>query len=62
MILSTTTYLLYCLANFHPEPYLLIPAGLVVGIGEACSWPVMMLLISDYGHRYSKHASQSGEY
>ena len=62
MILAECTYLLYCLINFYPEPYLLIPAGLFLGIGEACSWPVIMILISDYGHRYSKYASKSGAY
>lgn len=40
---SMLTYTAYAFSIFYPEPYLLIPAGAFVGIGEVCFWPCAVL-------------------
>ena len=62
MLISEATYLTYCLANFYPQPYLLIPTGLLVGFGEACMWPCMMIYILYFAQCYARHAPQSSAY
>lgn len=63
MYLAQLTYLIYCLANFYPKPFILIPAGLIVGIGEACFWPSAILFTMHYARCFSRAGPQSaGQY
>ena len=62
MLISESTYLIYCLANFYPEAYLLIPAGLLVGFGEACMWPCMMIYILYFAQCYARYAPKSSAF
>lgn len=59
MIFALVTHFIYSLANFYPEPYILIPAGVIVGIGEACYWPCAMIFIMHYAAVYAKYAMKS---
>ena len=62
MLVAELSYFLYCLVNFYPVPYLLIPAGLLVGFGEACMWPTMMIFIAHFGDQYGKYSEKDGGY
>lgn len=62
MLVANISYFLYCLVNFYPVPYLLIPAGLLVGFGEACMWPTMMIFIAHFGDQYGKYSEKDGGY
>jgi len=53
MYMAQTTYLIYSIANFYPQAFILIPAGLIVGIGEACFWPSAILFTIHYASCYS---------
>jgi len=59
IIFALLTHFLYSIANFFPEPYILIPAGVIVGIGEACYWPCAMIYIMYYASTYAKYAMKS---
>jgi len=39
--------------------FTLIPAGVIVGIGEATMWPVMLLYCVHYARCYARYASKS---
>lgn len=45
--------------HYFSEPYILIPAGVIVGIGEACYWPCAMIFIMHYAAVYAKYAMKS---
>lgn len=53
LLISQATYLCYIIANFFPEPYILIPAGALVGIGEACFWPTAILFVMHFAKVYA---------
>ncbi|XP_076805885.1 protein unc-93 homolog A-like [Clavelina lepadiformis] len=55
------TYLVYILVNYYPESYTLIPAGVIVGMGEATMWPAMMLFVVHYARRFARHGTKSTE-
>ena len=41
---------------FFAEPYILVPAGLIVGFGEACFWPSAMLIVMHFAKSYSEQS------
>ena len=43
------------------EAFILIPAGLIVGIGEACFWPSAILFTMHYARCYARAGPQSAE-
>lgn len=40
------------------ESYILIPAGILTGMGEATMWPVMGLFVVHYARCYARHGQQ----
>nr|XP_004226179.3 protein unc-93 homolog A-like [Ciona intestinalis] len=52
------TYLLYVLANYFPEAYVLIPVGILMGIGEATMWPVMFVYVVHYAKQFASFGTK----
>lgn len=47
------TYVIYTVANIYPTFYTMIPASLIVGMGDCMLWSCMPLLNSFFAKRYS---------
>ncbi|XP_078492351.1 protein unc-93 homolog A-like isoform X1 [Ciona intestinalis] len=58
LIFSTMTHFIYILLNFYPVPYLLIPAGILVGMGSSTMWPAMMVYVAHFARRFAKFSSK----
>jgi len=44
------------------EVYILIPAGVIVGVGEATMWPSMMLFCVHYARCFARYGSRDVEF
>nr|XP_026692178.1 protein unc-93 homolog A-like isoform X1 [Ciona intestinalis] len=47
-----------CYPVSFSEPYILIPAGVIVGMGESVMWPVMMVYVVHFARRFAKFGSK----
>ncbi|XP_039270075.2 protein unc-93 homolog A-like [Styela clava] len=61
LILSEACYLIYCLSNFYPELYVLVPGGIICGIGRALFVPSYTMLIIRLAHHCAEY-SKSRQY
>jgi len=62
LIIAELSYLIYVAINFYPEPYLLIPAGLLVGFGEASMWPCLILYAVHFANCYAKFGEKTSSH
>nr|XP_039260018.1 UNC93-like protein isoform X1 [Styela clava] len=65
ILLSEATYGIYIASNYYPEYYTMLPAALLLGVGEATLWPCVTMMNVYYGRQYSdrvKYRNKSYEY
>nr|XP_039248658.1 protein unc-93 homolog A-like [Styela clava] len=58
LLAGEVTYIIYFLANFFPESYTLLPAGIIVGAGEALTWTVFVMYSLQFGQQIAKLLSK----
>ncbi|XP_078489371.1 protein unc-93 homolog A [Ciona intestinalis] len=58
MQITAFTCLIYIAANYYPVSSVLIPAGVIVGFGEALMWPVMSLYVTYFATKFAQFGSK----
>uniref|UniRef100_F6Z5A7 Protein unc-93 homolog A n=1 Tax=Ciona intestinalis TaxID=7719 RepID=F6Z5A7_CIOIN len=59
MQITASTCLIYIAANYYPVSSVLIPAGVIVGFGEALMWPVMSLYVTYFATKFAQFGAKN---
>ena len=59
LIISCFCQIVYVVANYYPEPYVLITAGGITGLGSGLMWTVQGCYITSIGYDYHKLTNET---